>query len=230
MATATHFLEAIQRHHIPSRVRTDRGVENVIVKEMMEKLCGVGRGSCMQGTSTHNQRIERLWRDVFSQEIAEFYNLFNELENNHGFEYDTIVDKFVVQAAMLKRMDDHIQEWVEGWNCRPSTSLNGKSPNLTWEMSLSDAVQADRPSTSATNILRPPEADLARVIQELDIQDNNGQFLQPRVQAPITQEQLNQVVDTVARFIDDPANSFRDNSTRLCLEIKALVSGFINQE
>ena len=230
MATATHFLEAIQRHHIPSRVRTDRGVENVIVKEMMEKLCGVGRGSCMQGTSTHNQRIERLWRDVFSQEIAEFYNLFNELENNHGFEYDTIVDKFVVQAAMLKRMDDHIQEWVEGWNCRPSTSLNGKSPNLTWEMSLSDAVQADRPSTSATNILRPPEADLARVIQELDIQDNNGQFLRPRVQAPITQEQLNQVVDTVARFIDDPANSFRDNSTRLCLEIKALVSGFINQE
>ena len=40
-------------------------MENVLVCEAMVEIRGEGRASFIAGPSTHNQRIERLWRDVF---------------------------------------------------------------------------------------------------------------------------------------------------------------------
>jgi hypothetical protein len=44
--------------------RTDRGGENVEVSEFMLRAWGPNRRSCMTGSSVHNQRVERIWRDV----------------------------------------------------------------------------------------------------------------------------------------------------------------------
>ena len=62
------FLTAINQNHglWPSRIRVDHGVENVLVCDEMVAKWGEGRGSYIAGSSTTNQRIERLWRDVFA--------------------------------------------------------------------------------------------------------------------------------------------------------------------
>ena len=56
------FMEAIQRCSLPSRVRSDRGLENIAVGRFMIEARGKNRGSIITGNSVHNQRIERLWQ------------------------------------------------------------------------------------------------------------------------------------------------------------------------
>jgi len=66
---ASHFLG------LPSRVRCDHGGENTDVALFLTMVRGQGRGSVLTGSSIHNQRIERLWRDVSSQVTEYFYKL-----------------------------------------------------------------------------------------------------------------------------------------------------------
>jgi hypothetical protein len=43
------FMEVVNNHGVPSRVRGDYGTENVLVAEWMEETMGLGRGSYIWG-------------------------------------------------------------------------------------------------------------------------------------------------------------------------------------
>ena len=70
------FREAVESYRVPSRVQSDKGRENILVCHYMVINQGCDRGSHIAGSSVHNQRIERLWRDVYRC-VCSIYPLFN---------------------------------------------------------------------------------------------------------------------------------------------------------
>ena len=80
------------------------------------------------GKSTHNQRIERLWRDVFEGCLCLFYKLFHHLESENLLDPDSEVHLWCLHYIYLPIINRNLTNWRNAWSHHPLRTEKNLSP------------------------------------------------------------------------------------------------------
>lgn len=151
------FCRATNLFGVPSRVRSDRGGENVGVCEYMIRNRGLNRGSHIAGSSVRNQRIERLWRDVFRCVCSTFYSQFYYLEDIGLLDPEVTLDLYVLQAIFTPRINQYLTEFACAWNHHPLRTERNWTPKKIWMNGVLDPNNQDL--TAIRDIFDPVPSD-----------------------------------------------------------------------
>ena len=134
--TLNSFVRGMSHFGLPSRTRSDAGLENVLVSRLMVGLQGRGRGSHIVGRSVHNQRIERLWRDVYTSVLSQFYAFFYDMEDAGLLDPTNPRHILYLHLSFGKLICKELATFARGWNMHGLRSEHHLTPLRLWMRSM----------------------------------------------------------------------------------------------
>ncbi len=122
------FVTAVQANGIPERIRTDLGGENVDIWRYVAEQHG-SISAVVTGSSTHNERIERLWRDVYRCVGVMYHDCFHKLEEEECLDPLNEIDMYCLHYVFIPRVNHTLQSFVDLWNNHSLSTENNLTPN-----------------------------------------------------------------------------------------------------
>lgn len=186
-----YFIDAVRREGYPCGIRVDYGVENYATANIQWVFRDLSEGAVLTGSSNHNTRIERMWRDI-TERFTDFYiDYFSHLVSL-GADPDHVLDRWLIHFLFLPRMREDLREFVLAHNHHPISTMKNKSPVQLLE------IHSERSYASFDNI---EEKILA--LPYNDFNEASNQWVVdgvvhslPRLQCPLNDEQLHEFVHT----------------------------------
>ena len=153
------FQNAISIFGLPKRVRTDGGGENVDVWAHMSQHRANSR-SVIVGSSVHNVRIERLWRDVRRAVVDVYREIFARLEREQVLDPDNDVDLFCLHEVFIPRINRSLREFVSSWHNHPISTERNMTPLQLFHIGL---LEVDEDSNDGDQSPLPTVSDHVQI-------------------------------------------------------------------
>ena len=192
------FLSGVGRFGLPQRLRTDYGTENFDIAMFMLENRGLGRGSVIASRSVHNQRIERLWRDVNVAVQSTFRDTFHYMENIGILQRDSECHLFALHFVYIARINQALQQFSHMWN-NHILRTTGQSPlQLFYSTAIAENISIDEGELGYFGI---DEDGLPGA----DMQTNNYVHV-PRVNFNVSEEDIHYLQSNVDPLVNDNNN------------------------
>jgi hypothetical protein len=167
------FLRGVEGvSHIPLRVRADKGSENREVGLWIIVAYGENRGSFITGRSVHNQRIERIWREV-NRWMTSFHLIFQHLRQIDLYNPDNPVDRFVLGFVFLTLIRQSLAKFLRVWNYYKLRTEGYKTPTQLYSTLIQLQTGGIIPQTDSLDAFQDYGVDWEGPIPE-QIQDDEN--------------------------------------------------------
>lgn len=179
------FKQSIVRYGLPTRVRSDKGMENTLIADYMIQQRGIGRRSMITGKSVHNQRIERLWRDVFAGVLSYYYNLFHHMEDIGLLNPLDEHHLFALHNVFMNKINEKLEIWKNAWDNHRIRTVHRSPMQMFTASVMNETVQVEQIHNYTTNDNDVPGETIDGVnLLGLDIQLNLMSMVQLNENCP----------------------------------------------
>ena len=184
------FTKGVEEYGIPSRIRVDGGSEFNHIETFMNLS---GNVRCIRGKSVHNQRIERLWRDVFCKVIHKYYLIFSHMEDFNIVNLTNDIHLFSLHYVYQSRIERDLQSWRMAHNEHKLRTESNQSPLQLWYKGC--LVNQAENTTAMNNIFRYGREERLQYISEFRemhdfVEPDDIKIVLSRIPVPLTCEQL----------------------------------------
>ena len=111
-----------------------------------------GTQRMITGSSIHNQRIERFWRDMHRCVTVLYYRLFYFLEHQNHLDPDNDVHRYALHYVYFPRINHSLKVFRECWNHHSVQTENNVSPH---QMFTAGSLNRQRTGLHALDFLTP---------------------------------------------------------------------------
>ncbi len=137
------FQRAISQYPRPSRIRTDYGGENVEVGRYMQALRGDQHNAWLQGSSVHNQRIERLWRDMRSGFTEFWEGFFRDMERQGILDVSSDRNLTALHYVFLPIVNRFLDDFTASWNHHKIRTEQQRTPHQLYVAGMLERYGSD---------------------------------------------------------------------------------------
>jgi hypothetical protein len=115
----------VKERSLPIFIRGDGGLENAAIAKLTNSVNGVRH--FLSGRSVHNQRIERMWRDVYTNVIGYYKTALENIIEYYDVELNPY-NVWIIQRIFLEGINEELRLFQNNWN---GHAMRTEKANLT---------------------------------------------------------------------------------------------------